>query len=350
MIYVVFMKERNLNVDALRILSCIFVIGIHATYNFNPNGLMDFNNYAGLFLHSIFRAGLPVFFIISGYYLLNSKITSIKSFYFKRLVNIIIPFLMYSLLHFVIMNRESTLSLNIYSDYFIKLVNGSLSVHFWFVYVIIGMYLFTPVFSSIINEVSDKTLNLSFISLLMAYFINMYSSNLTDINIKQFELPYLNHWYLYFFIGGYIGRKKFTMKKITAISFIVIGYILTVMSVYKTKNYHYLMPFDSGINMIILSTSIFLFFARTDFSFSRGGVLITEISKHTYGVYLIHMAILNVIYVYFMTSNILYNSLMMICTCLSISFVISYVTDNFLIKRITILSGVSRILSTPDRK
>lgn len=61
MIYVVFMKERNLNVDTLRILSCIFVIGIHATYNFNPNGLMDFNNYAGLFPHSIFRAGLPIF-------------------------------------------------------------------------------------------------------------------------------------------------------------------------------------------------------------------------------------------------------------------------------------------------
>jgi surface polysaccharide O-acyltransferase-like enzyme len=67
------MNERNLNIDALRILACVFVIGIHATYNFNPHGLMDFNNYAGLLLHSIFRAGLPIFFIISGYYLLNSK-------------------------------------------------------------------------------------------------------------------------------------------------------------------------------------------------------------------------------------------------------------------------------------
>lgn len=110
------------------------------------------------------------------------------------------------------------------------------------------------------------------------------------------------------------------------------------------------MPFDAGINMIILSTSIFLFFARTDFTVSRGVTLIPLISKHTYGVYLIHMAILNVIYIYFMTRNIVYNAFMMICACFIISLIISYVTDNILINRITMLSGVSRILSTPDRK
>lgn len=55
------MKERDLNIDFLRILACIFVIGIHATYNFNPHGLMDFNNYAGLILHSILIAALQIF-------------------------------------------------------------------------------------------------------------------------------------------------------------------------------------------------------------------------------------------------------------------------------------------------
>ncbi|EDU4718403.1 acyltransferase, partial [Salmonella enterica subsp. arizonae] len=279
-----------------------------------------------------------------------SNIKSIKSFYLKRFINIIVPFIIYSFLHFLIMNRDSTLSINICSDYFLKILNGSLSVHFWFVYVIIGMYLFTPVFSYIINSISDRTLNLSFIALLIAYLINMYSINLTIINIKIFEIPYLNYWYLYFFIGGYIGRKKFTMSKEAALSFIFLGYALTAVSIYKTKDYPHLMPFDAGINMIILSTSIFLFFARTDFTVSRGVTLIPLISKHTYGVYLIHMAILNVIYIYFMTRNIVYNAFMMICACFIISLIISYVTDNILINRITMLSGVSRILSTPDRK
>lgn len=55
------MKERNLNIDALRILSCIFVIGIHATYNSNQRDLWGFNNYKVILLHSIPKTWMSIF-------------------------------------------------------------------------------------------------------------------------------------------------------------------------------------------------------------------------------------------------------------------------------------------------
>ncbi|HFW3401332.1 TPA: acyltransferase [Salmonella enterica subsp. enterica serovar Waycross] len=301
-------------------------------------------------MHSIFRAGLPIFFIISGYYLLNSKIKSIKKFYLKRIVNIITPFLIYSFLHFLIINRDSTLSLNLYSDYFLKIVNGSLSVHFWFVYVIIGIYIFTPALSYIMNDSSDRTLNIAFITILASYLVNMYYNNSAFLSVQTFELPYINNWYLYFFIGGFIGRKRFKMRTCTALLLILFGYISTVISIYKDSEYGFLKPFDGGINMIVLSTSIFLLFARTDIKLNGWHNIIPRVASHTYGVYLIHMAILNTIYTYFMTSNIVYNSIMMICICFIISLLITYIIDTMIINRITMLTGASKFKASPVSK
>ncbi|WP_258317647.1 acyltransferase family protein, partial [Escherichia coli] len=66
-----------------------------------------------LFAQSIVRIGLPIFFMLSGYYLLNRNTSNPLSFYRKRLPAIILPFIIYSLVHYYIINwnNESPTSL-----------------------------------------------------------------------------------------------------------------------------------------------------------------------------------------------------------------------------------------------
>ncbi|MCE4257861.1 acyltransferase family protein, partial [Escherichia coli] len=55
---------------------------------------------AALLLNPVFRVSLPLFFMISGYLILNSKIDSLFEFYKKRIKTIALPFLFFSFIHY----------------------------------------------------------------------------------------------------------------------------------------------------------------------------------------------------------------------------------------------------------
>lgn len=65
--------NRNAGVDVLRIVSCFMVVCIHTCLNYSY-GQDTLNNYLALFGQSLFRIGLPVFFILSGFLYLTQKL------------------------------------------------------------------------------------------------------------------------------------------------------------------------------------------------------------------------------------------------------------------------------------
>ena len=62
-------KERNLNLDFIKILAMIFVIGMHSGTSFYI-GNIDVNRYYRL---TICGTAIPLFFTVSGYLLLGRK-------------------------------------------------------------------------------------------------------------------------------------------------------------------------------------------------------------------------------------------------------------------------------------
>ena len=74
-------KKMESIYDYIRVISCIFVIGIHAS-----DGV-------------IYRIGLPMFTFLSGVLILNSKDEKIGEFYFKRFIKVIIPLYLYSMFY-----------------------------------------------------------------------------------------------------------------------------------------------------------------------------------------------------------------------------------------------------------
>ncbi|MBD2825617.1 acyltransferase [Xenorhabdus szentirmaii] len=328
------MSERNLNIEVLRIIACFFVVAIHATYNFNPTGLMDFNNYAGLAIHSIVRSGLPIFFMVSGFFILNKKIDNIKQFYINRFSSIIIPFVFYSLIHFLVINRWNLSSINLYSDYVLKIISGNLSIHFWYVYSILGIYLISPIMSFIFQKLSNYEKVILSLSALILCVIDTYGLKSKLEILQLLNLPSINMWYVYFLIGGLVGSINSTLKSKNIIFFILFSYIATIFCVYFNDFITRTMPFDGGLNMFALCSLLFILFTKTEIKIKTLKNTISTLSNHTYGIYLIHMCVLNIFYVFFMTSNIAYNAIMLSTVTFFVSFVISLVVDNIFIKRV----------------
>lgn len=139
-------KETETYLDILRGMAILFVIALHAMSYFLQNSANygSYSWYIFLVLNSIVRAGVPIFFMMSGYLHLKSDLASnTMLFYRKRLPHIVVPLLVWNLLYYLFpcfLNYE-IFSLKQCIDEILEL---GTYYHLWYLYTLIGIYLMTP--------------------------------------------------------------------------------------------------------------------------------------------------------------------------------------------------------------
>lgn len=66
------MKKKNTNVELMRIIACLIVIGVHTCLSATSEGEVDMGR---LFLACLFADGVAVFWLISGFLCLAEAAT-----------------------------------------------------------------------------------------------------------------------------------------------------------------------------------------------------------------------------------------------------------------------------------
>jgi surface polysaccharide O-acyltransferase-like enzyme len=171
-----FDQQRIVWVDVLRFIAIIMVIAIHCSDPFNVSPEARSNpdfNYWGAIYGSLLRACVPIFVMITGLLLLPVKM-NIGDFYRKRLLRITVPLLLWSVLYNLfpwitgILGLPSTIISGVFA-YAPKdaaqtlesaLVQISLipvkfnvyTVPMWYIYMLIGVYLYMPFFSAWVDK------------------------------------------------------------------------------------------------------------------------------------------------------------------------------------------------------
>lgn len=291
--------KRDVSIDLLRIFCCFLVVGIHVSPlydSFINFDVPDAQKTIALLIQALVRAGLPVFFLLSGYYLLNANVVSLKSFYKRRLASILIPFIIYSLIHYEVFSLLNGLKgiEGLIGGYFKGLLNATgISIHFWFVYAIIGIYLVAPFINRMLVAMPQRY-TLPAIGIMVAIMMyNVYFKAL----IPGFSIPYLGDWLSYFIIGGLLNRLP-AVKLSTALLLVGVGYISTCVLTYyqfRLKNGINFYPFDAGLNMLVFTCGLTLLFRGLHIEVSeRSAKIIAWVSTQTYGIYLIHAIVLYV--------------------------------------------------------
>lgn len=314
-------KERINYLDTLRVIACFLVVLCHVGDYFVESDTGGFG-LAWSKLITLTRPCVPLFILLSGTLLLPLEMAS-KPFLKHRFKRVGIPFLVWSILYVFFPIPSETvfggpsnaftgeMNIYMYNLMMIPLNFTASNIHFWFIYSIIGLYLFMPIISPWLKIVSQKEL-LFFLSLwLFTLFIPYIRIWFPQIHG---ESDWNNHGMLIYFSGflGYIllGIYLHRYNTFSAIKSCVIGGILFGVGYYVTYKGLW---FDIGrlnsqkvaevnaegwviietfigyltINVAMMTAGVFMFFQKLKLPNAITSIM-TELSIYSFGLFLVH--------------------------------------------------------------
>ena len=201
-------KKRNIGIDLLKLIACILVITLHSL---PPEDLMVANNVFNLSLYYVGTLAIPVFFMASGYFVLNKKSIS-YAYSFKRIKNILIVVFSWLILYsFAVLIVKHKLNfLNEIEGSFFTGVNDSHFYHFWFFWALIIMLLIAPILVWILQKSFNYflvlTIVVTVICLIQDLSLHMGYAYLMRNTQQVFRI---NTWLEYYLLGGLVGNAHF---------------------------------------------------------------------------------------------------------------------------------------------
>ena len=310
--------KRIVFLDYVRVFACFLVMVVHASENFY--GAAGSTDMAGpqSFLASeadrlwvavydgFSRMAVPLFMIVSAYLLVPMKEGQTSwQFYRRRFTHILPPFfifmILYSILPMLWGQIDSETSIKDMSRIFLNF--PTLAGHLWFMYPLISLYLFIPIISPWLSKATAKEerffIGLFLLSTCMPYFNRWFG--------EVWGQCFWNEYHMLWYFSGYLGylvlahyirvHLKWDRSKrfIVGLISMVAGAALTIYSFYIQAIpgiTHSTPVIEIGwafctINCVLLTAGTFLLF--TCINRPKSPRLITEMSKLSYGMYLMHI-------------------------------------------------------------
>ncbi|TKG90767.1 acyltransferase [Puteibacter caeruleilacunae] len=308
-------QERIGYMDVIRVVACYMVAMIHVRFAFDLK-----TDSATQFYVTFLRPCVPFFIMISGALLLPIKYDT-KTFFKKRFSRVLIPFLIWSVAYVFLpapskINfgglenalTSSDLSPVVKSILMIPINFTWVNVHFWFMYTIIGLYLFMPVISPWIEKVSKKGLE-AFLMIWAITTILFYAKiwfpqihGVCDWN--EFGMLYNFGGYLGYLVLGYYLRKYNTLSNLYSVGlglilFIIGGYFthrgllfslnhgdqMTWIAVEGQKVEFFIN--NLSINVVMMTAGLFMMLQKVSLKGVANRIMV-ELSKFSYAIFLVH--------------------------------------------------------------
>ena len=328
--------ERMVWVDCIRFLAIFMVICVHCSDPFNVSAEArmnpDYNFWGGLY-GALLRPCVPLFVMLTGLLILPVH-QNLGFFYKKRVLRIIVPFLIWSVLYnlFPWITGIVGLNMNILSDMFAyagELPSQSFSdslncilmipFHFsvytiplWYIYMLIGLYLYMPFFSAWIEKATDRQIKIYLLIWLVSLFLP-YAYELISTSILG-ACAWNDFGTFYYFAGfngylllGYYLKKRHEWPMLRTILFSVIaftvGYVVTYIGFRHmtaqpsvTERQMELFFMYCSPNVMLMTVAVFLIVQKIRLKSSWLVSALSDIAKCGLGIYMIHYFIVGVGY------------------------------------------------------
>jgi len=321
--------KRIVWADVLRFIAMFMVISVHCTDPFNISPAARLNpeyNFWGTIYGSVLRPCVPLFVMLTGMLLLPVR-QEIGSFYKKRLMRIVFPFLIWSVLYDLFPWFTGVLGYDpsIITKFFVyagdapsQAFGDSLRnilmipfnftpfcTHMWYIYLLIGLYLFMPIFSAWIKDATDKQKRMFLymwgITLFLPY-INEYVSN-----YLFGACPWNGRFDLFYYFAGFNGylllghylskRNSWSITKTLLISAVLftIGYAITytgfgrmVADPKSTEEQIELFFLYGTPNVVLMTIAVFLLVQKIKISNTFWIHTFANLTKYGFGIYMVH--------------------------------------------------------------
>ncbi len=299
-------KNRKIHLDFLRVIAMMSVVMIHVFStartdfpNHNQQEKIITNIITGMLHYAV-----PIFFMITGTLFLNpNKKITISMLYKKYLKRYLLVILFFGFgFAFIEQILNNGINASAIIDGFVNTITGNTWAHMWYLYTLVGVMMILPIIKLIVDS-NDGCKMLKYMLILLIIF----SSILPIIkDLFGFEIGIkipIDSIYVAYMIIGYLLDSviKKEIKAKCSLLIILISLLIIVVSniVSIIKGVESLKLVSSYYSPVImlLSVGIFLFFKGICEKQNQSNKkIINYLSEVSFGVYIVHMFFINVIY------------------------------------------------------
>ena len=286
--------NKDERLEYLRVFSCFMVILGHiANWYMREYPDLPMHSYIySIFVNGICRVSVPIFFMIIGALILEQQTDYKKNI--KRTLNMLSKTVVWTLVY-IVWNF-----LYLGDKYELKtMFSQPVRVHFWFLFVMVGIYATIPLWQKLVSGDSKE---------LLRYFSLLYIG-VTAISFiirlnkmpVAYEIPLVGgSCYAGLFIMGYVIRHyidEIKIKKwisvIVILSCVTLTILLTLL--YTLKQGRHFEEFSSFKSIFIVLAALSVFYLVMKANNLKHFTWMSVISKHSFGIYMIHVFFLDIL-------------------------------------------------------
>ena len=323
-------KNRHIVwLDVVRFIAMFTVVCCHCAdpFNFYPGTAPNIGEIKlwGAIYGSVLRPCVPLFVMITGALLLPVR-GDTSAFYKKRIARVLYPFFIWSVIYnlFPWITGWLGFSPQIILDFFpyageevmrqsfsvaVKYIlnipfNFSiLAVHMWYIYLLIGLYLYLPIFSAWVEKASERAKQMFLlawgVTLLLPYYYQFVDGYLWGTcSWNSFGMLYAFAGFNgYLLLGHYLKNLDWSMKKTlaTGIPMFVIGYVvtffgfrhMTALPDYTDEMLELFFTYWS-LNVVMMTIPVFMLAKKVNIRSERIRKALANLTVCGFGVYMIH--------------------------------------------------------------
>ena len=330
--------SRIVWLDIVRLTAMLMVIGVHCIDPFyiSPTlgTLPEYKFWASVY-GSLFRPSVPLFAMMTGLLLLPVSQQPLGVFYKKRIFRVLFPFLIWSVLYNIFPWVTGLLGLpkEIIGEFFcyvqgnesqslsdalkdIAMIPFNFSFkenHMWYIYLLIGLYLYMPFFSAWIEK-ADRSkervyLGIWFVSLFLPYMSAYISKYLYgEATWNQFGMFYYFAGFNgYLLLGHYLKQgNNWNIWKTFAIcaAMFVVGYAITYCGFSSAAANPEATELDMELfftfcspNVVLMTAAVFILLQKVRIHNTLIAKKLSKISKYGFGIYIVHYFVVGPIFI-----------------------------------------------------
>lgn len=299
-------ETRQIELDILRIIALFAVITVHCTgMGMSDIPMTDLSHQILIFVDSIVTWQVPIYVMISGRFFLDPERSVTKSKIKKSIIHLVVAFVVWDVVYQMYYIVSGTYSGLNWKGIIFQAIIGP--YHFWYLFMAIGLYAITPFLRLIADH--KRMIEYYIVLFLMYELLAGYGSSLPVIGttitevLSKMDFHFAVGYSGYFILGYYLYKYKLSTRK--ELLLYGLGIVLLITAGVATVNRAVIEEVNNEwytkyllLNITIEAAALYTLFVKRVRKIRFPDMvnrIVVRVSKLSFGVYLVHALVANVV-------------------------------------------------------
>ena len=252
-----------------------------------------------VFVKPFINFAVAMFLFLSGL-LTPFHIDDVKEFYKKRILRVIIPYAIWTIVYTLVYYSGGLINGNLFLKMIYNFFTAQAAIPFYFIFIYIQLVLITPFVEKLYNSKYKIT---GFVIPLISSVLVLYIPCIITHKFNMWYLYPFTTWFIFYYLGFLLGNEKICLKTPKYFNLLfLISIVLQVLEgflFYKSS----LQISLSQLKLTSILTSLFICiygykFILNDFKLNLHSIWVkfsVSVGNCSFGIYLLHLLIIYVV-------------------------------------------------------